>query len=325
FTADLASVFRSAIERAGMSLIIDCPPLSRETYVDREMWEKIVLNLLSNAFKFTFEGQIEVSLKPAGESVELTVRDTGVGIAAKDLPQLFERFHRGEGARGRTYEGSGIGLALVQELVELQCGTVRVESEIGVGSAFIVSIPFGLAHLPAESVKTNDGNERAQTTTATSARAFVEEALRWLPFETKSQTNGETQNVDAMDAALPSFPPTLPSIPQARILLADDNSDMREYVRRLLVTNYEVEAVTDGEAALQAASERPPDLVLSDVMMPKLDGFGLLKALREDERLAMVPVILLSARAGEEARVGGREAGVDDYMVKSFSVRGLLG
>jgi signal transduction histidine kinase len=181
FTADLASVFRSAIERAGMSLIIDCPPLSQETYVDREMWEKIVLNLLSNAFKFTFEGQIEVSLKPAGESVELTVRDTGVGIAAKDLPQLFERFHRVADARGRTYEGSGIGLALLQELVKLHGGTVRVESEPGVGSAFTVSIPFGLAHLPAESVKINEENERSQTAIATNARAFVEEALRWLP------------------------------------------------------------------------------------------------------------------------------------------------
>ncbi|HKC89429.1 MAG TPA: PAS domain S-box protein, partial [Blastocatellia bacterium] len=317
-------VFRSAIERAGMSLIIDCPPLYRDTYVDREMWEKIVLNLLSNAFKFTFEGQIEVGLKPAGESVELTVRDTGVGIAAKELPQLFERFHRVADARGRTYEGSGIGLALVQELVKLHGGTVRVESEPGVGSAFIVSIPFGLAHLPAESVKTYDGNERAQTAIATSARAFVEEALRWLPNEAESRTDGETRSVDAMDAALPSFPSTLPSIPQARILLADDNSDMREYVRRLLATNYEVEAVADGEAALQAARERPPDLVLSDVMMPKLDGFGLLKALREDERLAAIPVILLSARAGEEARVEWMEAGADDYLIKPFSARELL-
>ncbi len=324
FTADLASVFRSAIERAGMSLIIDCLPLSQDTYVDREMWEKIVLNLLSNAFKFTFEGRIEVSLKPAGESVELTVRDTGVGIAAKELPRLFERFHRVADARGRTYEGSGIGLALVQELVKLHCGTVRVESEPGVGSAFIVSIPFGLAHLPAESVKINDENERAQTAIATNARAFVEEALRWLPVEAESQTDGETQSVDAMDAVLPSFPSTLPSIPQARILLADDNSDMREYVRRLLVANYEVEAVADGEAALQAARERPPDLVLSDVMMPKLDGFGLLKALREDERLATMPVILLSARAGEEARVEGLEAGADDYLIKPFSARELL-
>jgi PAS domain S-box-containing protein len=323
-TADLASVFRSTIERAGMRLTVDCQPLDQPVYVDREMWEKITLNLISNAFKFTFEGEIEVSLKKAGASVELTVRDTGVGIPADELPHIFDRFHRVKGVSGRSYEGSGIGLALVQELVKLHGGTARVESEVGRGSAFIVSIPFGKAHLPAENVKTNDGEERARAATAPSARAFVEEALRWTPIETKSHTDGETQNVEAMDAALPSFPATLPSISPARILLADDNSDMREYVRRLLAANYEVEAVADGEAALQAAREQPPDLVLSDVMMPKLDGFGLLKALREDERLATIPVILLSARAGEETRVEGMEAGADDYLIKPFSARELL-
>ena len=323
-TADLAAVFRSAVERAGMSLIVDCQPLDQPVYVDRKMWEKITLNLISNAFKFTFEGEIEVSLKSTGASVELAVRDTGVGIPAEELPRIFDRFHRVKGVNGRSYEGSGIGLALVQELVKLHGGTARVESEVGRGSAFIVSIPFGKAHLPAENVKTNDGEERARAATAPSARAFVEEALRWAPIETKSHMDGETQNVEAMDAALPSFPSTLPSISPARILLADDNSDMREYVKRLLAANYEIEAVADGEAALQAARERPPDLVLSDVMMPKLDGFGLLKALREDERLGTIPVILLSARAGEEARVEGLEAGADDYLIKPFSARELL-
>src|SRR5262245_192827 len=180
-TTDLASVFRSAVERAGLRLIVDCPPLDQPVYVDREMWEKIALNLISNAFKFTFEGEIEVSLKTAGASVELTVRDTGAGIPAEELPHIFDRFHRVKGVSGRSYEGSGIGLALVQELVKLHGGTARVESEVGRGSAFIVSILLGKAHLPAESVKTNDGDERAQTATATSARAFVEEALRWAP------------------------------------------------------------------------------------------------------------------------------------------------
>src|SRR5262245_7747909 len=151
-TADLASVFRSAIERAGMRLIVDCPPLDQPVYVDREMWERITLNLISNAFKFTFEGQIEVSLKTAGGSVELTVRDTGAGIPAEELPHIFDRFHRVKGVRGRSYEGSGIGLALVQELVKLHGGTARVESEVGRGSAFTVSIPFGKAHLPAEHI-----------------------------------------------------------------------------------------------------------------------------------------------------------------------------
>src|SRR5262249_54073205 len=130
-TVDLASLFRSAVERAEMKLLIDCPHLSEPIYVDREMWEKIVLNLISNAFKFTFEGEIEVSLREMEGGVELMVRDTGIGIAADKIPRLFDRFHRVKGARVRSHEGSGIGLALVQELVKLHGGHVRVESEVG--------------------------------------------------------------------------------------------------------------------------------------------------------------------------------------------------
>jgi signal transduction histidine kinase len=151
-TTDLASTFRSAIERAGLTLIVDCPPLDQPVYVDWELWEKIVLNLISNAFKFTFGGEIEVSLKRAGDSIELKVRDTGVGIRAEELPHIFDRFHRVRGVTGRSYEGSGIGLALVQELAKLHGGTARVESEVGRGSTFTVSIPLGKAHLPADRI-----------------------------------------------------------------------------------------------------------------------------------------------------------------------------
>jgi signal transduction histidine kinase len=153
FTAELASNFRSATEKAGLNLAIDCPSLPDSVYVDHEMWEKIVLNLVSNAFKFTFAGEISVSLRQAGEVVELAVRDTGTGIPADEIPNLFERFHRVKGARGRSLEGSGIGLALVQELVKLHGGAVRVESEIDRGSVFIVTIPLGSAHLPADRVQ----------------------------------------------------------------------------------------------------------------------------------------------------------------------------
>ncbi len=321
FTADLASVFRSAIERAGMSLIIDCPPLPRDTYVDREMWEKIVLNLLSNAFKFTFEGQIEVNLKPAGESVELTVRDTGVGIAAKDLLQLFDRFHRIEGARGRTYEGSGIGLALVQELVKLHGGTARVESEVGIGSAFIVSIPFGKNHLPADRI----GATRTLASTSLQGEGYIEEALRWIPEIQNSERGirNEGRLESAVDSAQ-SIPLSTFGVPHSKILLADDNADMREYVRRLLSAQYEVVTVADGKEALKAAREIAFDLILSDVMMPRLDGFGLLRELRQDERTRDIPVILLSARAGEESKAEGLEGGANDYLVKPFSARELL-
>ena len=145
-------MFESAIERAGLELTIDCPPLPEPVYVDREMWAKIVLNLLSNALKFTFEGGITVRVEPSGETARLTVADTGIGIDPAEQPQLFERFHRVAGARSRSHEGSGIGLALVAELAELHGGAAGVESVPGQGSTFSVDVPFGSAHLPAEHV-----------------------------------------------------------------------------------------------------------------------------------------------------------------------------
>ncbi len=342
FTTDLASVFRSTVERAGLELVVDCPPLSEPVYVDREMWEKIVLNLLSNAFKFTFEGEIEVRLRIAdcGLRIEegresgghehpqssirspryaiLTVRDTGTGIPEAEAPRLFERFHRVKGARGRSYEGSGIGLALVQELVKLHCGEVRVESEVDRGSEFTVTIPLGKAHLPAERI----GAARSLAPTPLRGEAYVEEALRWLSANADSFVSADYQSMRREERI--ANPQSAIRNPQSRILLADDNADMRDYVRRLLGGQYEVEAVADGEAALNAVRESAPDLVLTDVMMPNLDGLGLLRELRADERLKTVPVILLSARAGEEARVEGMEAGADDYLVKPFSARELL-
>ncbi|HKG22190.1 MAG TPA: response regulator, partial [Blastocatellia bacterium] len=318
-TSDLASVFRSTIERAGMRLSVDCPPLPEPVYVDRAMWEKIVLNLLSNAFKFTFEGEIGVRLRAVGEMVELEVRDTGIGIPPGEISHLFERFHRVEGARGRTLEGTGIGLALVQELSRLHGGSVRVESVYGEGSAFTLSIPFGSAHLPPGGAQA----ERKLESTSVSANAYVEEASRWLPDEASLSNTGEPEHKEIFDT--PGEPGQgREAAPRERILLADDNADMRDYVRRLLSARYEVEAVSDGEMALDAVRARRPDLVLMDVMMPNLDGFGFLRALRDNATTSTIPVILLSARAGEEPRVEGIEAGADDYLVKPFSARELL-
>jgi PAS domain S-box-containing protein len=316
-TAELASVFRSAVERAGLKLVVDCPPLPEPVYVDREMWEKIVFNLLSNALKFTFEGAIEVVVRKAGSSAELTVRDTGTGIPPDELPRLFERFHRVSGARGRTFEGTGIGLALVQELARLHGGEVRVESTLGRGSAFHVTIPLGAAHLPADRIG-HGGAQEAQSHNL----AYVEEALRWLPEGQEPRTENQ-EPLEVFQANGSQFS-VLGSSPGGRILLADDNADMREYVRRLLSGRYTIETVADGAAALAAARERPPDLLITDVMMPQLDGFGLLHELRADPRTSEVPVVLLSARAGEEARVEGLAAGADDYLVKPFSARELL-
>jgi len=308
-TAELAGSFQSAIESTGVELIVRSPRSEEPAWVDTEMWEKIVLNLVSNAFKFTFEGTIEVALERSGAHWQLTVLDTGIGIEPAELPRIFERFHRVEGARGRSYEGSGIGLALVRELVRLHGGTVRAESAPNQGTRFIVSIPRGKEHLPADQVGRPPAPDRAST-----ARAYVEEALRWLPDASASSDLGDAAGGDAATETTGA----------PRVLLADDNADLRDYVRRLLAPHYQVEAVADGEAALEAIRRRMPDLVLSDVMMPKLDGVGLLRALRADPLTRNLPVILLSARAGEESRVEGVELGADDYLVKPFSARELL-
>jgi signal transduction histidine kinase/CheY-like chemotaxis protein len=317
FTAELASNFVSATERAGLELRIDCPPLRDAVFVDRDMWEKIVLNLVSNAFKFTFAGAISVETKASsdGAAAELTVRDTGTGIPAAELPRLFERFHRIEGAQGRTFEGSGIGLALVNELVKQHGGTIGVASEAGRGSCFTVRIPFGASHLPRDRIVAAED----ALSPGSRAEAYVQEALRWLP-----EAGGGS---DAPGAAADDLAVDVAAGPGQgeRILLVDDSADMREYIRRLLVDRgFAVEAVADGAAALAAARRQRPDLVLSDVMMPGLGGFGLLAALRGDEHLRRLPIILLSARAGEEARVEGLDAGADDYVSKPFSARELL-
>ncbi|HAT47184.1 MAG TPA: histidine kinase, partial [Ktedonobacter sp.] len=172
--------FRSALEQAQLHFVVDCRPLSEPVYVDRDMWEKIVLNLLSNAFKFTFEGQITVSLHENGTSVELIVSDTGTGIPEEEVSHLFERFHRIRGARARTHEGSGIGLALVQELVRLHGGTVQVASAVDQGTTFTVAIPSGTAHLPQERIRSG-GPEWTETYSSLGTTPYIEEALRWLP------------------------------------------------------------------------------------------------------------------------------------------------
>ena len=318
FTQELASVFRSVTERAGLRLRLDCPSLGDPVYIDRDMWEKIVFNLISNAFKFTFEGEIDVSLLQTGDAVELLVRDTGVGIPAKELPRLFDRFHRVQNTRSRTHEGSGIGLALAHELVKIHGGSMRVESTVGAGTTFIVSIPLGSAHLPAERI----GRTRELASTAIGASVFLEEVLGWLP-----DVGGYSSEVPpASGAELMPVSRRLVSGHAGRphVLVVDDNADMRSYLRRLLAERYEVEAVSNGRRAFESAQERPPDLILTDVMMPELDGFGLLRELRSNPGTRTIPVILLSARAGEESRVEGMEHGADDYLIKPFSARELL-
>jgi PAS domain S-box-containing protein len=316
-TGDIASVFRSAMEKAGLQFSVKCEPIDEPVYVDRDMWEKIVLNLLSNAFKFTFEGEVALTLKSANDSVELSVRDTGVGISPEEQGRVFERFHRVESTRARTYEGTGIGLALVQELVKLHSGTVRLESTPGLGSTFTVLIPRGKAHLPVDRI----GAERTLASTAVSADAYVDEAVRWLPNQSGAIPDEAAKS--AMDVPGATRNST-PNEGGDLILVADDNADMRDYVVHLLRGEYNVHAVADGTEAVKAAYQLRPSLVLTDVMMPKLDGFGVLQAIRSNELLKNTPVILLSARAGEESKIEGLHAGADDYLVKPFTAGELI-
>ncbi|MBE9047811.1 PAS domain S-box protein [Pleurocapsales cyanobacterium LEGE 10410] len=375
YTVELASTFRSAIENEELHLVVDCPPLPEPIYVDRQMWSKIVSNLLSNAFKFTFTGIISISLKliatetsdmpanraelnrrqmadgrwqkvncsdgdfdpnrtkttyrrwgfelqrdkfegdpsaicPSSEAssafrseATLIVSDTGTGIPAEELPYIFERFYQSKGTRGRSYEGSGIGLSLVQELIKLHHGEITVSSEVDRGTTFRVTLPTGSAHLPPEHLE----NASIPSSTAMPSSLFVSEAEHWLSEE----STVESQNLE---------------FNAQRILIVDDNGDLRNYLQRLLSKHYQVETANDGLAALTAIRQATQsyDLVLADIIMPVMDGLELLRSLRTDPDTQDIPIILLSARASEESEIIGLEAKADDYLFKPFSAKELL-
>ncbi len=302
-TADLASHFRTVCERGGLALDVRCVALDEPVWVDRDSWEKIVLNLLSNAFKFTLHGAIRVRMAQVAGMVELAIADSGIGIAPEHIERVFERFHRIDGQRGRSIEGTGIGLALVKEMVALHGGSVTVDSREGIGTTFHVRLPFGHAHLPP--------GQLASTPLLAQPNAVqpvIDEALRW--------TSGG-DNMAPVAATGNSC---------GRIVLAEDNADMRAYITRVLVeAGYAVQAFADGAAALAALDAAAlPDLLLSNVTMPALDGFALLAAVRAEPATCELVVIMLSARAGQEARVHGLAEGADDYLVKPFSARELV-
>ncbi|MBB2947551.1 signal transduction histidine kinase/CheY-like chemotaxis protein [Actinoplanes lutulentus] len=301
YTSELAGVFRSAIERTGLRLVVDCPPLPAPVAVDPGHWERIVTNLLSNALKFTFVGEIRVRLESDGSAIRLSVSDTGIGIDASELPRLFDRFHRVRGARSRSHEGTGIGLALVRELSRLAGGDVEVVSTPGDGTTFTVTMPVSSAATVSpgfSGVQSEDGAPEPLD----AARAAATETAGWI------------------DETLPDS-----GTGAIRILVADDNGDMRAYLSRLLTAEgWQVQTAADGEAALQAIGRNRPHLLVTDVMMPRLDGFALVRKLRGDPATRSLPVVMLSARAGQESGVEGLAAGADDYVVKPFHARELI-
>jgi diguanylate cyclase (GGDEF)-like protein len=310
FTSELAGLFRDVVEAADLTFTVNCEPLPEPVFVDRGMWERIVLNLLSNAFKHTLQGAITVELTWQGEGARLVVTDTGYGIPADELPRLFERFHRVEHARSRSIEGSGIGLALVHDFTVRHGGQVSVQSEEGRGSTFTVAVPGGHAHLATELL----GSSGQDAVASDLAVAHAAEAGTWAAWSGDGESDQWTRPADFWSD----------SGQRPRLLLADDNPDMRKYVAGLLEPAFDVLAVPDGAVALQTARLRPPDLVLADVMMPVLDGYELVAALRADDRTNTIPVIMLSAHAGEAASIQGIRAGVDDYIAKPFSAQELI-
>lgn len=309
-TRDIASAFRSATEQAGLRLTLDIDPELPPVPVNREMWEKVVSNLLSNALKFTFEGGIFVRLRRLRLHAELEVRDTGVGIPKEELANVFKRFHRVRGTRARTAEGAGIGLAIVKDLVERLGGQLTAASTPGKGSVFTVWLPLKSLRLQAEAAP-------GAPAPPTVAAELADEAARWLALSSEAPPDVAEDLLD-----LPAPPAAeSPDAARPRLLVADDNADVRAYLRRLLAAEWEVQVASDGAEALRLARRTRPDLILADVMMPVMTGFELLEAVRADEALRSTPLVLVTARAGEEAAIEGLLAGADDYIAKPFSPR----
>ena len=308
-TADLAGMFRSAAERAGLGFVVDCPPMPESIYVDREMWEKVVLNLLSNALKYTPKGEIHISTAFDDRGASVVVEDTGVGIDPSMHEAVFDRFRRMPSSQGRSVEGSGLGLSLVRNMVRMHGGDVTVRSEPGRGSRFVVSLPRGRSHLPGAMVRPRpDYTHGGQTTTV------VDEALQWAtPVDPVSES----------DVVLPSGA----AGHRPRVLIVDDNPDLRSYLTQLLSPACDIRSAGDGAEALAMVGQWHPHLVMADIMLPGMDGLALLAAVRgdSDPLRRATPFILLSARAGEEARVDGLRAGADDYIVKPFVGPELVG
>ncbi|KAG8714935.1 hypothetical protein FRC11_006434 [Ceratobasidium sp. 423] len=331
-TADLAALFRSTIEKSGIQYVVDCDNTSSQlTYVDPELWEKIVFNIVGNAFKYTLSGKITVTIQYCDGCAAFSVSDTGVGIPEKDRQKITERFHRVDSV-SRSHEGTGIGLALTKELVRLHGGTLSVDSKVAEtpgdehGSTFYVKIPLGRVHLPDSHVH----DEQHEHVSAffgrdwSYARTFVEEIAQWT-----SQSDSTPQTPSDGPDSLPSISgarvdPAIYFAKTDKILIVDDNSDMRTYMKQIFSKFCTVLVATNGDEAFDIARKEIPNLILSDVMMPGLDGFQLIGALRSSNETSLIPVILVTAQAGVEGRIEGLLSGADDVICKPFQSRELL-
>ncbi|THH05145.1 hypothetical protein EW145_g5011 [Phellinidium pouzarii] len=302
YTADLASLFRS-------------------------FWEKIVFNLIGNAFKYTMRGSLHVMLKYDNDYAYFHVKDTGVGIPQSDINKVFDRFHRVD-AISRSQEGTGIGLALTKELVRLHGGNLSVtsiteeESSDDHGSCFTVSLPLGKDHLPPAHIVRENSSDLPRHRLY--ARGIVDEAIQWSSRQPDERTPSDCSDSGGSSESGKMDPTTLFFVKSDVILLVDDNADMRKYIKSLFVSFCQVVEASNGQEALHLLDSIKPNLILSDVMMPILDGYGLIAHVRERPDTRLTPIILVTAKESEEARVEGLLSGADDYMSKPFTGKELI-
>jgi adenylate cyclase len=331
FVAHIVDSFQPYCEKKQIHLttaLQDCPLV----YLDVEKFDKVLYNLLSNAIKFTAAGgKIHVTLAPGEERCLIAVQDTGIGIRADQLPHLFERFRQADGSASRSHEGSGLGLALVKELVDLHGGNVRVESTYGQGTKFTIELPIGNAHLPTAQV--SDLTVGLEPSRATIELADIETELQdgganyppldWLspPLPTVNRTGEES-----MASPSASLSASLSASPSAsKILVVEDNADMRHYVSSVLQrSGHEVHTARHGAEGFQLAQTLSPHLIVTDLMMPLVSGLEMIQMVRQHDALKGTPIVLLTAKADEDTRIEGAETGADAYLSKPFNDRELL-
>jgi CheY-like chemotaxis protein len=304
FVESITQLFGSLAEQKQIELTFHLQADSITVFLDRDKMEKIISNLLSNALKFTPNGgsvDVAVSSSKSGFA-EVSVTDTGIGIPADRLEKIFDRFYQVDSSSAREWEGTGIGLALTKDFVELHKGQITVTSEPDKGTRFTVSLPLGQDHL--------SGNEIIDDVTE-SDRAEPAVELVEPGEDIQPESIREDDTTPRTDTAVPV------------ILVVEDNVDMRIHIRDVLGPNYSIIEARDGSDGLDQAVANVPDLIISDVMMPNIDGMDLCHKLKTDERISHIPVILLTAKAGMENKVEGLETGADDYINKPFEAQEL--
>ena len=294
--------FASLAERKNIALKFNSEKEMILAYVDVEKIEKIVINILSNAFKFTEKGKrIDINVSCREGNAKILIADEGIGITKDRLENIFDRFYQVDSSHTREHEGTGIGLALTKELVELHKGKIEVESEEGKGTTFIVKLPLGRNHLKPEEI-------------CKEQRELDKDKIISQTAELIQDDENEDTKLD-INVIIENDKPLL--------LIIDDNQDIRNYVKGYLNKDYRTLAAVDGEDGLNKAFEQIPDLIVSDVMMPKMDGFELCDKIKRDERTSHIPLILLTAKATEQDKIEGLETGADDFIMKPFEAKEL--